>query len=169
MNRKEKATTKSGGFVDPQLSTDDHDEVMIWLHENIESVICEICPSAKDIKSKWEMPIIKGSHQYSSIVGYIDMTCQFSAIPNKSNSEDDRSFFNVAIEVKSRISNIGEVVRQINQYRAFFRADRFYICSPDDRFVSILESQNIGFIKAPDLHTKPIKEPDMAEMLGINL
>ena len=56
-----------------------------------------------------------------------------------------------AIEVKTRISNVGDVIRQINYYRSFFSSNRvqFYVCCQDAKFKDLLGSQGIGFIKAP--------------------
>jgi hypothetical protein len=144
MNRKEKTSQKSAGFLDPDLMTDDHDAIMIWLDKNIVDVMIDIGFAGVMTKT-WEKPIIKGHGQYATITGYIDMHVT-SRVEDADGYHRD---IGIAFEVKSRISNIGEVIRQINQYKTFSRFDHFYIVSPDDRFVDILKSQSIGFIKSP--------------------
>jgi len=144
LNRKEKTEQKSAGFLDPDLLTDDHDAIMIWLDKNIVGIMIDI-GFAGIMKKIWEKPILKGQGQYATITGYIDMLV-ISRIFNDDGYHED---LEIAFEVKSRIKNIGEVIRQINQYRTFSRFNSFYIVSPDDRFVDILSSQGIGFIKCP--------------------
>jgi len=66
-----------------------------------------------------------------------------------------KSQFVVLFEVKSRIKNIGEVIRQIRQYQQYLGGydihnQKYLIVSPDDRFKDILKSQGIGFMKVPD-------------------
>jgi hypothetical protein len=155
MDRKEKYSNAAAGFVDSDLATDMHDKVMIWLDTNIVKVLKGIAKKTNideaKIDCKWEYPIVKGSAQYKSIVGYIDMFV-FIDILGKENADGsviyDKSY-KLAFEVKSKIGSIGEVIRQIRQYQTFIRPDSFIIVSPDDRFKDLLESQGVLFVHCP--------------------
>lgn len=155
MNRKEKYSDYSSGFVDSDLSTDMHDKIMIWLDKNIYKVVSGLSESIDMTRAKvkcvWESPIIKGNAQFRSIVGYIDMLVCID-IPG-SEAPDGSIIYNqgykLAFEVKSKINSIGEVIRQIRQYQSFVSPDKFIIVSTDDKFKSLLASQGIGFVHCP--------------------
>lgn len=51
-------------------------------------------------------------------------------------------------EVKTEIKSFGELLRQINIYREYTDS-KFYVVSPDTRFIDQLLSQRVGFIKYP--------------------
>ena len=53
---------------------------------------------------------------------------------------------NLLFEAKTEIPSFGELMRQINFYRAYEQGP-FFVVSPDDRFKSTLASQCIGFVK----------------------
>jgi hypothetical protein len=105
----------------------------------------------------WEKPVLSGTYT----VGFIDMEIKttrsrlFSVSPDR---EDDFNFgwtqevsgrtAQHLIEVKPKITSLGEVIRQIRLYETHCPSGRFYVCSPDARFESALKSQRIGFIKA---------------------
>lgn len=135
MNRKDKANLRNAGFVDSDLMTDEHDQIMIWLHENINEII-----EGKGYTvnfAQWERPISKGSGQYRTIVGYADLFV--------STVEGHNFIF----EVKSKIKNVGEAIRQIRQYQFFARDASYVIVCPSNKFESILESQRIEFLRCP--------------------
>ena len=50
-------------------------------------------------------------------------------------------------EAKTETPSFGELMRQINHYRAYETQGQFYVISPDDRFKTALESENVGFVK----------------------
>ena len=52
-------------------------------------------------------------------------------------------------EVKPAIRSIGEVIRQVRMYEEFTKGAKWFVVCPDDRFASVLQGQNIGFLKAP--------------------
>jgi len=54
-----------------------------------------------------------------------------------------------AFEVKTVIPSLGELIRQIKMYRAYDKS-KFFVVSPDDRFVKVLNEQGIGFLKYPE-------------------
>ena len=154
-DRKQKANAAHGGFIDPEVATDNHDKVMLWLDSNAESIVSSFLNDKEGtykISKQWERPITKGDRQYKTIVGYLDMLCIIEKMDGIENGREYFSRFGVvAFEVKSKITSIGEVIRQINQYRTFCHVNKFYIVSPDDRFSEILKQQGIGFIKTPSI------------------
>ncbi len=54
----------------------------------------------------------------------------------------------ILFEVKTAIPSLGELIRQINMYRAY-KKSKFYVVSKDDKFLSQLLEQNIGFVRYP--------------------
>lgn len=52
----------------------------------------------------------------------------------------------VCFEVKTTIPSLGELIRQVNMYKAY-QTGRFIVISPDDKFVEPLKSQGIDFYK----------------------
>ncbi len=199
---KAKTLQQRFGFMDKELSTPQHDNIMIWLdgyvnnemfkpekikigryiddtfaeqaREELEHFVrsegnCkmpEIWPdsfSVPNIKAEWEKPITSGRNKY--IIGFVDMVVSFwqtdrYALVKKNDVYENstwsyqaewdsiNSHSTCAFEVKPSIRSVGEVLRQINMYKINFGA-RYYIVCPDDRFKSILESQDVGFIKCP--------------------
>lgn len=149
MNRKEKVNSISSGFVDSDLMTDEHDQIMIWLHENIASILEE--RSYELDWSEWEKPIPKGEGKYKTIVGYADLMVR---------TKSGELFI---FEVKSKIKNVGEAIRQIKQYQFYagHAVSKFIIVCPSDKFKAILESQKIGFVRCPIFDKK---EPEQTGM-----
>lgn len=115
-------------------------------------------PRYLGIDSKvWESPI-KSAKDF--VVGFVDMlvVARYQHL-----SYTDAGYFttkekapkwelfsqqhNFVFEVKPSIRSVGEVIRQIRMYQQFKDGD-YFIVSPDDRFVDVLRSQGIYFIKA---------------------
>ena len=119
------------GFQDPELKTPRHDEIMIWLNENIQSILKELGhPPAHKGRIEWEKPVMDGSY----IIGFVDLAV------------NGYLYF----EVKPSIPSLGELIRQIQMYRAYSKTgEKYFVVSPDDRFRKMLESQDIGFVKCP--------------------
>lgn len=145
MDRSQKANEKSTDFFDKDIHTDKHDEIMIWLDSNVHSLLSR--KGQKVLEKTWEQPIIRGHQQYKTIVGYADMRV-FAEGPDPLDSQYSKRFAYI-FEVKSKIKNIGEVIRQIRQYQTFVRDYIFVVVCPDDKFAGILRDQGIGFIKCP--------------------
>jgi len=140
------------GFADKDLTTPKHDEIMLWLDQNIVTVIGHILNHSKRWKqiaegrewshgdTEWEMPVISRSgygNQY--IIGFVDLATLVSV------GSDQRYFM---FEVKSSIPSLGEVIRQIRMYETYSRG-AYVIVSPDDRFADALRAQGIEFYKCP--------------------
>lgn len=68
----------------------------------------------------------------------------------KHEKEEKGILIDIAVEVKSHIKSITETIRQINKHRESMRKgpDLYIIASPDDRYIDILEGQNIIFYDA---------------------
>lgn len=136
MDRKQKVNKASGGFVDKDLLTDEHDAIMLWLDLNLNDIFSKMGLLVR--RHMWEMPILKGDGKYKTIVGYADMHVE---------TECRESYI---FEVKSQIKNAGEAIRQIRQYQCFTSIQTtFFIVCPDDKFKNVFESQGIKFIKCP--------------------
>lgn len=147
MNRKEKVNSRSAGFVDSDLMTDEHDQVMVWLYENINEIMEEIGHKVK--WAEWEKPLPKGQGQYKTIVGYADLMVR---------TETGEIFI---FEVKSKIKNVGETIRQIRQYQFYVGSSisKFVIVCPSDKFKNILEGQGIDFLRCPIFDKDEDDEP----------
>ncbi|WP_417914982.1 hypothetical protein [Candidatus Electronema sp. JM] len=126
-------------------------------------------PSLSNIKKIWECPV-KGYNDY--IVGFIDLKVTYdypelilagisipadlyriSGItwsPKWEVHTIQQGHYPCAdpiyFEVKTEIPSLGELIRQINIYREY-GAKKIFVVSPDDRYVSVLQEQGIGFIK----------------------
>lgn len=126
------------GFQDDELKTPKHDEIMLWLDQNIEILLIHYLEEIVTIKNKvWEYPLTTDYNNF--IVGFIDMLVRIE--------EHSQQYF--CLEVKPTILSLGELIRQIQTYKVHIKnpTTQFIVVSPDDRFVSTLKSQNIGFIK----------------------
>lgn len=133
------------GFNNSDLTTPKHDEIMLWLDENIEAIIAYLFVDAKSKKPSkvieviWEKPIQARS---GFIIGFVDMLVRVQTTRRDYNVNHD-----VCFEVKTKIPSLGEMIRQINMYRTVTKEAIFVIVAPDDRFKIQLERQDIKFIK----------------------
>lgn len=111
-----------------------------------------------------EHTIIKERGQ---VVGFVDMAVRYSEPKLHSdvkNYKDTNSlpFYEfeppqyidwqppklVLFEVKTEIRSFGELMRQIQHYRAYATGAWFVVC-PDTRFRDALKDQGVGFIESP--------------------
>lgn len=140
MKPKAKTIIERHGFKDHDRNDSKHDEIQIWVYNNFLQVLKGAFPERKfdqfvDPDLRLEFPII--GHQVNHIIGFIDVfSCGFS----------------IAIEIKSKIQSVGELIRQIQFYRTYLSGPTWLVVSPDDRAKDILTSQGIYFFKykAPD-------------------
>jgi len=58
----------------------------------------------------------------------------------------------VIIEIKTKIPDLGSVIRQMRTYQTYqkHRLTRYLVISPDDRFTKILNEQGFWFYKYND-------------------
>lgn len=113
-------------------------------------------PGNRISRVTWEYPIIRPG---GFIVGYIDMLVEVESpflsmgrdrkpvIQWEGGTSDDPT--GVLFEVKSRITSIGEVIRQIRAYETVHKSAYFCIVCPDDRFADVIRGQRIAFVKSP--------------------
>jgi len=163
------------GFRDADLTTPEHDQIMIWLHNNCKTICDQWCPNwpretvawAKEWgialpdwpgvvvdTVQWEHPVM--SKQF--MVGFIDLRATISlpqchVFDGKIEVTTRRS--HICFEVKSSIPSLGELVRQINMYRAYddYKEDYFVVVCPDDSWAKQLRTLKIGYVK-PELLLK---------------
>jgi hypothetical protein len=232
MKPKARTMQERLGFVDDELSTPKHDEMLLWFHENSAKIIANLFPpewaaseqlvheqiahreraawgeehgltpeeakslvllkgeilhwhrhneiekeqefknqlgellntSAKrwpdpgpppprppfKIEAKqWEVPIKTGNY----INGYVDIV-----ITGREGHVNLNGLWAPAwttsyqravllFEIKPSIRSLGELVRQINTYRAYETNSQCFVVSPDERFEQHLASQRIRFVK----------------------
>lgn len=108
-------------------------------------------------KKVWEFPIMTGR---DFMVGFVDMAVMAEVVDGLSydNQKDPEQLpgelsaygtaYEYLFEVKPSIQSVGELIRQIRMYQQY-KAGRYVVVSPDDRFASTLNGQGIGFLKAP--------------------
>lgn len=126
--------------------------------------------SIQIVEKKWELPVtsnatsINGYKSATNLIGFIDLQVTFNfweltvsgidfykedVVSQISwNQSLKRNYKTLLIEVKTKISTLGELFRQINTYRTYLAGDYFVVC-PDDTEKEYIESQNIKFYKYP--------------------
>ena len=146
------------GFCDTDLSTPRHDEIMLWLDSHIESVVKTVVDDrpGKVKRRIWEYPILTGRNDFT--VGFVDLMvwAEVETVSGKGELYDAEVV--LAFEVKPKIPSLGELIRQIRHQETYLKdlhssgyRSEFYmaVVSPDDRWATNLESQDIRFILAP--------------------
>jgi len=128
-----------------------------------------IKPRIKKINKRWELPVSTGNFGNKYTIGFIDFSATFN-IPylelqglkfsQKEHShkidyydfiEDELRFAytpvekTIFVEVKTEISSLGELIRQINHYKSYLKGDYYVLC-PDDKYKEVLLEQEIKFI-----------------------
>lgn len=131
-----------GGELIRELS---FDEIKEQIHHQNNGIL---------FSTKWENPVRK-IYDYKgrqvSIMGFIDF-CIYIDLKKIFPNEDliiNQNYFqviNINIEVKSRIKNVGELIRQINYYKEF-QNGIYIVVSPDDKFKNILKQERIHHFK----------------------
>jgi hypothetical protein len=196
MNNRPQTISQRFGFQDPDLSSPNHDKMIIWLDKEMNDIVDRILkrPVRKyyetgfssfyripddrlgeydmtgiekypdvdmekiQIKKVWEYPVLNGSYT----VGFCDMYVEVKASwegknivfssSSKQISEAETVYVELPLyfEVKSSIPSLGELLRQIRMYESYTQDGQWFVVSPDTRFRTVIEGQNIGFIEAPD-------------------
>lgn len=125
------------GFQDQELKTAKHDEMIISIFENPNMIINSNSFVLKKITL--EEPIVKTNFSSTYIIGYLDVFMSFKT---------DKGNHYLGIEIKPKIENIGELLRQMQTYKTYCHYN-LGVCCPDDRFKKIIESQGFLFFKYP--------------------
>lgn len=165
---------------DPDRLSPKHDEITMWLDQNIQEVVSQIIipggewiwntsdsnsdkPVIKSLPARtiWEHPVIS----WKSVSGYIDLVAVYSEpfLDEKFNVLF-RDAGVIAFEVKTKLSGIGDLIRQISLYRQytqkeFYRAAWFLVIPdpPSSEQIEILRKNHIGVILYP--YTCPLQLP----------
>jgi len=135
------------GFQDPDRKSNKHDEIQLWTYHHIDEVLKSFSSPGNTMEitsRRLEYPIKQTTGNWSSVVGYVDLLVS-GKITNQEGSKD----FTAAIEIKSEIPCLGDLVRQINFYRQYdlFMSTTWIVISPDDRYQKVLKEQAIYFFK----------------------
>jgi len=174
------------GFMDNDLKSSKHDEIMLWLDnaaknhfgeligfhkewkfkefyvtqkdkelrgEDKEFVFKDIQlpekPDLEVVKCIWEYPITTRGDSY--IVGFADLRVDY--MDTSLSYDVDKCRFVICkekkiayFEVKSAISSLGELIRQIRMYQTYTSGE-WFVVSPDVRFATALENQSIIHIE----------------------
>ena len=143
--------------------------------EDVQNLATPECKRLKVGKPTWEVPITTGSNN-TYTVGFVDLCVTVLSEPTLSlevpsvarqisSGRQDwwndprvqvptaRPYIKVTyqrqetlrFEVKSTIQSIGELIRQIRYYQTY-RDGTYVVVSPDGRWTTQLESQNIRFV-----------------------
>ena len=91
------------------------------------------------------------------IVGFVDAIITVASPCLRCYADDHRPAYHwdwskaaeFYVEVKPSIPSFGEVLRQIRHYQAYCGSATMLVCSPDIRFKTHIEQQDIGFIVYP--------------------
>lgn len=102
------------------------------------------------LKKDWEYVL---KNKSKDPIGFIDMVVEIHYPHLTLNERDWRwdlidNSIRVCFEVKSAISSLGELIRQVRMYQSYFDTT-YIVVSPDDRFAGTLKEQGIQFIKYP--------------------
>ena len=127
MKPKARTIIEKFGFADDDKKDSTHDQIQLWVFKNFSLVVnsCYRSHYSHDSTPELEHPITENKF----IVGFVDLYKD-----------------GFAIEVKSKIPSIGELIRQINFYRNY-TGGRWIVVSPDDRYADVLRAQDIQFYK----------------------
>lgn len=145
------------GFCDEELKTPAHDALMAWIDEYVPEILAEVFNLTEEphiVVKRWEYPL---KSERGFILGAADMLVQANT-PNLGMT--------VFIEAKPKIRSLGELIRQINFYKASSHCTllppgggpcrrEWLVIAPDDQFAVTLRKQGILFLKSPSEPTLP--------------
>lgn len=147
------------GFSDPDRMNSKHDEIQLWTLDNIETILSSwesnSLPLTREfwnIKVTLEKPVKSTTYKSEFIVGFIDLHIKLTSKQKHSHPGYGGTEMHIevefAIEVKTRIPSVGELIRQINFYRAYTSCT-WLVVSTDNTFSEIIRSQGIHFFSCP--------------------
>jgi hypothetical protein len=148
---KAKSLQERFGFLDEDLKTPAHDALMFWIDENISEILAEVFNltiAPKILARRWEFTL---KNERDFILGAADM------FVHARSGQCDVAVF---IEAKPKIRSLGELIRQINFYKAGsdfsvhipsgdYLQPKWLVVAPDDQFADKLREQGILFQKSP--------------------
>ncbi len=135
------------GFSDADKRMPAHDEACLSIASGPRAILSLLGLKDEIDAVDLEFPLSKGSGQYKTTVGFIDVVIR--------SSSDS-----IVIEVKTRIDSIGELLRQMNLYRSysdpFFESPQHFgkyviwsLDPADARLASVLHSQGYILLVGP--------------------
>lgn len=128
------------GFRDPDRKTPEHDRACIEIATAPEAILRALGLEFDDARALLEQPLQKGEGKYASTVGFIDALVFGIKKTTQTSCEKDyvhryqakrercercvdfQVTYNrhtVLVEVKTRIENVGDLLRQMNLYREY--------------------------------------------------
>ncbi len=162
------------GFRDPDRRLPKHDHASMQLASEpvwlvLASSVHGYAERLSRIQCDLEHPIQKGDGAYRTTIGFAD------ALLTWGERFEDRPWCRIdgrdveaagpcclrrqihtsmIVEIKSRIDDVGSLLRQMNLYREYSKCDRYLVWSlhdEDREFGSLLRSQRIGLLVGPSL------------------
>lgn len=119
------------GMDDPDHKSQVHDLACQYLAQEplTETIVGILSPRFYEIVPPPTMPdrrhvtferkVIKGTGQYASVVGFVDLAIGYDFSGQTIDGKTARESFTVAFEVKTSPCAIGEIIRQIGLYREY--------------------------------------------------
>ena len=156
---KAKTYLEKLGFADSDKKMSEHDIIQAWVYKNIKTILDETImsknPKPYEITNvKWEHQIIyTNGYNNQTLIGFADLMvsykCEFF---NKHADSYQMEDGQIIIEIKTKIPDLGSVIRQMRTYQAYQKHYRtqYLVVSPDDRFTEILKEQGFWFYKYND-------------------
>jgi len=128
-------------------------------------------PTITRIKKTWELPVTTATYSNKYTIGFIDFAASFNVpvlefaglrFSRKDNFNTEKEYYDfdekilgftyyslpktIYIEVKTEINSLGDLIRQINQYKTYLVGDYYVLC-PDSKYKELLQEQGIKFIE----------------------
>ena len=156
---KAKTYLEKLGFADSDKKTTEHDIIQAWVYKNVKTILDETIMSKNKkpyeiSKVKWEHQIIyTNNYNNHTLIGFADLLVHYKGeFYDKYIKEYQMSEGFVIIEVKTKIPDLGSVIRQMRTYQTYQNHYRtqYLVVSPDDRFTEILNEQGFYFYKYRD-------------------
>ncbi len=135
MEPRAKTLIERLGFRDADRKNSRHDEIQYWVYKNLRIVLQEVfpdklIPDLKDIPVKLEYAVTERNYNRNYVVGFVDIYCER---------------FGIAIEIKTDIPVVGDLIRQINFYRNFLNSGTWIVVCPNRMAAPMLRDQDIKF------------------------
>jgi hypothetical protein len=163
------------GFLDHDRKLPEHDRACIELATDPAALARALGIDFDSAAAKLECPLQKGDGKYATTVGFIDalvtsykhLTSRYCdteighryhgvTVPCASCVEEELRHVSalMLVEVKTKIENIGDLLRQMNLYREYFKATHYVVWSlrsADAQFRVLLGSQGIVLVAGASL------------------
>lgn len=117
--------------------------------------------SGAEYTCMWEVPIGRKTGSGFVAAGFVDLRLSRSIMIHTGVEEpiEEPDIFilpvhkiadtTLNVEIKSKISSVGDLLRQIQFYRTFDKKTPWCVVSPDTRYAEIIRQQGIHFVECP--------------------